>query len=638
MRASSAAGLLPATGRSGFRRIGLTLIAAIASLVVADAASAGKFAISNGAEWREIRNQVDAANFLRNATFGPTLEEIDTLATRIGQVGRLAAFEEWIDNEFAKPVGSHMDTTLSMIATDGYEPTTRTANILRYRNHAWWELAVKGDDQLRQRVAWALIQICVTSRHVNSGNDPGPDGDGNARWLGTVDYYDKLVDGAFGNYRDILTDVSYHPVMGLYLSHLRNRKADPNTGRFPDENYAREVMQLFSIGVNELAPNGNVRTQLDSVTGNRIPQETYTNEDIKTFARVFTGLAYAPNPDQPDNFWSTNRMLKPMKMYDREHDTDEKVLLGGTVLPAGQTGDQDVSDALDNLFEHPNCGPFIARRLIQRLVRSNPSKAYIYRVQSVFNDNGAGVRGDMKAVVKAILMDREAINSVRKKKVYATVDGQRQLVSAWFMGKGTEFSRLREPVVRHAAFVRAYENGSDHPSGQLRMDSRTWATVQGPYESPSVFNFYLPDHKPQGDFINATPSRRLPDRQMYAPEFQIMNSVSANELANMFQWDVEDRELDYNHWVNSETRDPVKIALDFSIEESLAADPANHQLLMEHLDLLIAGGTMDEDNKQAIITQLNAPDLWQNDPRLTEYRTEMAIQLMLIGPDGAIQR
>ena len=614
-----------------------SVMATIVAVTASDA-FAGQFAVSRGREWQAVRNQVDAAQFLQKTTFGPTLEEIDALAARIKQVGRLEAYDEWLEAEFAKPVGSHLDMTLGMIATDGYTPSTRDAYIQRYRQNAWWELAVTGDDQLRQRVAWALIQILVTSRWTESGDDVGPDADGTPAWLGTIDYYDMLVENAFGNYRDILEHATYHPVMGQYLSHVRNQKADPSIGRYPDENFAREIMQLFTIGTVRLNQNGTIRMQTDPISGARVPQEAYGNDRIKAMARVFTGLGYAADPNAPDNFWTWNRMSRPMKMYDAEHDTGVKRLLLGVTLPAGQSGDDDIAAALDNLFSHPNVGPFLARRLIQRLVYSNPSKGYIYRVAAAFQDNGQGVRGDMKAVIKAIYLDNEAINCFRRLKVYETIDGERQLVAAQFKGRGTEYSKLREPVLRQTAFYRAYQNGSDHPSGQLRMDARSWVTQQAPYESPSVFNYYLPNHRPAGDFAAATPSGRIPNGELYGPEFQLMNSSTANDVANMFLWDVSAQKVQFSHYVNEQTQDKVAIDLDFSIEEQLAADPADHPLLMEHLDLLLCAGTMHEANKQDVLTQLNAPDLYQNDPQLAEFRAEMAILLLLVGPDGALQR
>lgn len=600
------------------------LIAAGLSLCMVSA-EAATFPVADQAELKILRNRIRASHFLSRATFGPTKADIDSLATRIGQIGYRRAAEEWIDAQFGLAEGLHEPLAEQMVLDDGFQATQSGINVSRYRQHAWWHNAIAAEDQLRQRVAWALAQIVVVSRSGSGFNFQGPGSQGQAQWLGLADYYDMLVRNSFGNYRDVLQDVSYHPIMGIYLSHLRNRKANPEIGRFPDENYAREVMQLFSIGVNELRLNGTVKTHRRGPQKG-LPIETYTNEDIKAFARVFTGLGYGGG----SNFWAPRTYDLPMEMYENEHDQEEKVLLNGTVLPAGQTGDQDVSDALDNLFNHPNCAPFIARRLIQRLVKSNPSKGYIRRVARKFNDNGEGVRGDMQAVVKQILLDGEARRSVRFRRILDESQLPKRVpVALEVYTRGTEWSRLREPVVRYAAMIRAFDPTNDYPTGRFMIQQQVNNLGQAPYYSPSVFNFYLPDHIPQGDLLGYEASKRIPGRKLFAPEFQILTSVIANRLPNRFRWDIVDQKVDYT-LINNSTAGRIEtdIFLDFADELALAeTDPA---ALVDHLSVLLCQGTMS-DQAKAVITAAITEE--SSNP---EHRAEMAILTTLTSPACAI--
>ena len=243
-----------------------------------------------------------ASAFLLRTTFGPTMEEIDQLSDRISTLGTVPAYTEWIDQQLLVPASGHKRLAKQMEVDDREhfywdpaDPNLENIAQSRYKHYAWWHLTVTAPDQLRQRMAWALSQIFVVSTIGNSiFNDRNPDMSGDGRWLGISDYYDQMVNNAFGNYRNLIETVTLHPVMGRYLSHVRNPKGD-GTSVFPDENYAREVMQLFSIGLNELNIDGT--WQLD---GNSNPIATYDNETIKSFARVFTGLSYEPNTPTPN--------------------------------------------------------------------------------------------------------------------------------------------------------------------------------------------------------------------------------------------------------------------------------------------------------------------------------------------------
>ena len=264
---------------------------------------------------------------------------------------------------------------------------------------SFWRSALAADDALRQRVAFALSQIFVVSLNdANVSQHP----------RGVASYFDVLGRNAFGNFRTLLEDVTLHPMMGLYLSHLRNRG---DSDRVPDENYAREVMQLFTIGVHQLNQDGT--RVLD---GSGQPVETYNNDDVTGIAKAFTGWSWAGPDTETSRFngggspSNPNRNIEPMQPYPQYHSEAAKTFLGGT-CSAGTMPRVSLTCALDRLFMHSNVGPFIGRQLIQRLVTSNPSPAYVARVAAAFADNGQGVRGDMKAVLRRILLDPEARNA-----------------------------------------------------------------------------------------------------------------------------------------------------------------------------------------------------------------------------------
>ena len=454
-----------------------TVLAAL--LLLSASASAGTFSTTAARDSGAIQARAEAAQFLSYATFGPTINDIDALAGRIARVGRQRALEEWIDTQFAVPATYHKALARQMVEADGFAPDRDDIGVSRYRDYAWRHAAIAAKDQLRQRMAWALAQIFVVNESGERFNNADIDASGEPRWLGLPDYYDVLVRNAFGSYRDVLGEVTLHPVMGVFLSHVNNSKGDTSLGLFPDENYAREVMQLFSIGLYELNADGTSRR---NARGEYL--ETYDNDDIESMARVFTGLTFAGEY----RFRARKNYLQAMQMIEEEHDKGEKILFDGTVLPAGQTGMQDVHMALDHLFYHDNVGPFLAQRLIQRFVKSNPSGSYIKRVADAFADNSQGVRGDFKAVIKAVLLDPEVWAS----QVYTPVKTPSGLR---ITPASIEDTRLREPVIRYTAFIRAFNPSSDHPSGRFLVPSNYSVMNQAPYRAPSVFNFYRPDYQ-----------------------------------------------------------------------------------------------------------------------------------------------
>lgn len=456
-------------------------------------------------------SRMEAHRFLVQATFGPTDGEIK----RLLEFGYSAnGYERWIDAQIAKPV------SLQLPATIAFVPDPRPMDFGPDRPHqarveTWFKNALQGEDQLRQRMAWALSQIMVVS------------GTNALLFLpfATADFYDMLARNAFGNYRKLLEDVTLHPAMGVYLSMLGNQKAVEGTNIRPDENYAREMMQLFSIGLVQLNIDGSVR--LDA-QGQPIP--TYDQDTIRGFARVFTGWRWdCPAYLVPGacNFDTANmdgwpvenfNQSKPMRLYADQHEPGTKkvlnypgVALPNATIPANQGGARDLKDALDNVFNHPNVGPFISKQLIQKLVTSNPSPGYVQRVAEKFNNDGRGTRGNLEAVVKAILLDPEA----------------RQTPSGQTMGK------VKEPLLRLTQLWRAYD--AKAPSGKVSTSSFCCPVAgsspvhifgQSPGESPSVFNFYSPFYAPPGEIAEAG---------LVAPELQLANENLHTQMGWFFR-------------------------------------------------------------------------------------------------------
>ena len=531
---------------------------------------------------------LETSRFLSQATFGADLETIRTVSE--------LDFEDWIDAQFDEPMRSMLEETQNVWGEvlDWYFLNGGDSSEVDFQrpywntfNYAWWNLNLTNSDELRQRVALALSEIFVVSLITDLG--------GNA--FGLSSYYDVLARNAFGNYRDLLLDVTLHPCMGFYLSHLNNPRAIPEANIHPDENYAREVQQLFSIGLYELNQDGSRKT---NAQGEWIP--TYGQVQIKEFAKVFTGLglgAVMPNMyiDEPEFFVGIYLadMTVPMKMYEEWHQQGQKNLLKGFVVPAGQTGMEDINDAIDNLFNHPNVAPFIGKQLIQRLVTSNPSPGYVSRVAAAFNDNGQGVRGDMKAVIKAILLDPEA----------------RTCEAIQDPGSG----KLREPFVRYTHFAHAMELEQYYGRYWNAGYGFYLATGQMPLASPSVFNFFLPEFRPNG---------AIADAGLVGPEFQIHNSRTSLEFINQVNdWSVW--QYMFGSW---ESGDPYTTVVLDELEE-LARDP---EVLVNHLDRVFTHGALSEQTR-TIIKEAIEPFIW-GDYRYD--RARLALYLILISPDYAI--
>lgn len=430
----------------------------------------------------------EAARFLTQATFGPTEADIDHLMA-IG-------YEAWLNEQFEAPA-----PTLSHQAYwEMRNAALNTANPGHGAGadelvHSFWAHALAGPDQLRQRLAFALSEIFVVSWADSCGAD-------NIR--GVASYLDMLGRQAFGSYRSLLESVTLHPVMGCYLSHLRNQKEDPTTGRVPDENFAREIMQLFSIGLYELQPDGSLK-----LGSNGQPVETYSADDIAGLAKVFTGWSWdCPTWPQEGCFlWGEGRsdgsatgrqFVNNMRPYSRYHSSSEKRFLGVTIEASTffPSPEGDLNVALNTLARHPNVGPFIGRQLIQRLVTSNPSKAYVQRVAAAFNQSG----GSMRELVRAVLLDPEARNTTAAL-------------------SSTNFGKVREPILKLSAVLRGVGVHSD-TGYYLVSPTQEPATAlnQAPMRSPSVFNFFRPGFVPSN---SATANAGL-----VAPEMQLVHETS----------------------------------------------------------------------------------------------------------------
>ncbi len=543
--------------------------------------------------------RAEAARFLTQATFGPTEADIE----RVMQIG----YGPWIDEQLALPAVSHRAWF------DARDAQIKAADA---NKNAWqdqfyesfWKQAITGPDQLRQRTVFALSQIFVISM---VGSDVGDHPRGVAAWL------DMLGSDGLGTYRQLLEAVSTHPLMGIYLSHMRNQRADPRTGRVPDENYAREVMQLFSIGLVELNEDGSARTD-----SNGRVIETYTPADISGLAQVFTGFSWSC-PNWPDNncfFWGNadgasdpDRSFNRMLGYPQYHSKEEKRFLGA-VVPAQALPDPQASlrVALDALAAHPNVGPFIGRQLIQRLVTSNPSPTYVRDVARVFANNGAGVRGDMKALVKAVLMHPEA-------RLTSNTSG-----------------KLRAPMLKFSAYLRAFPHSSD--SGHFRVfntDNPGQALGQAPLRAPSVFNFYRPGY--------VAPGTAAATAGLVAPELQGANETTAAGYVNFMRDNVAYGVGHWNGVINGVTLNRNDLQPDFSAELALAGDAT--ALTAHVVDKLVVGQATTALKAEIAdaVGRINLPALnssasnRQQVDSARRNRVNAALLLTLASPEFAVQ-
>ncbi len=459
-----------------------------------------------------------ARRFLEQAAFGPTPSDAANLQT--------LGYQGWLNQQFA------------MGAVSNFNPEAGSSQ--GGMSQQFLVNAVMNPDQLRQKVAFALSQIFVTSINTIIWNDS------------MIPYEQMLLSDAFTNYRQIMGDVTLSPTMGQYLNMANNAMANPASGTVANENYAREVMQLFSVGTTLLNPDGT--PQFDA---NNLLIPAYSQSTISETARVFTGWTYLPSSGGVQ--WGDYiNPAGPMVPFPAQHDMGSKQLLNGYLEPAGLSPLQDLNNTLDNIFNHPNVGPFVGKLLIQHLVKSNPSPAYVQRVAAAFANNGGGVRGDMKAVITAILLDPEA---------RANDNGGNDLATD---------GHLQEPVLFITGMVRAF-------GGSMALNNYFgWDLVnlsQDIYNAPSVFNYYSPSFVPPGSTV-------------MGPEFQIDTPDSsvyrANMVANLF-----------SSWSNPVLNYGAGTNIDVTPFVALSPNPST---LVAALDLTLTHGAMPAAMKQDIVT------------------------------------
>lgn len=545
------------------------------------------------------------SRFLMQATLGVNYATIK----QVSETG----IENWLNTQLNMPVKSHQTFESStrniwqhfrhkLLDKHGEAAINGEGNnpALPYKwyfHMAWWQHTLASHDELlRQRVAQALSEILVISDNSALELDA----------VGMASFYDLLYNHAFGNYAELLYDVSLHPCMGVYLSHMNNRKADPAQHIHPDENYAREVMQLFSIGLYELNPDGSRKTGPDGQ-----PVATYDNTDIKQLARVFTGLkahsyqhewntgAWDPSyngaavgfDDGVEKSWKTVpfvNMTQPMVIEEAYHDSQPMQLLKGHLqLPGNQSGTQEIRSTINALVSHPSTAPFIARHLINQLVTSNPSPAYVKAVAAKF-----GSKGDLKAVVREIL-SWPLQNPVSK----ASFISAYQEPGNHSATKEIQSQKLKAPLLRVTQLLRGFN--ASNQSGRLWLigDDIQAQLQQHPLSSPTVFNFYKPDFVPHGP---------LERRGLVAPEFELLTSATAISYVNMlYYWFFADYYPAVSSQISTQPGihnvaklDPDRLAanpadkltLDFSTEQALAR-AGRYDELIDRMSLLLTGKT-----------------------------------------------
>lgn len=504
-------------------------------------------------------SKMDAYRILEQTTFGARLKDIEGISD--------TSPEAWIDSQMALPA-TFLSDGLNKSENDRWN---------EYIN-VWWRHAVNADDQLRQRVAFALSEIFVVSAQGALGEEQ----------VALANYYDLLLRHSFGNYRDLIEEITLNPVMGEYLSMKGNQKPDPEENLRPDENYARELLQLFSIGLSMLNDDG---TTINDAGG--VPLPTYDQDDVEAFAHVFTGWHFA----NAEHFrWPKNKdFINPMVAWPEYHDTNEKNLLNGFVSPAGQSAQQDLTDALDNIANHQNIGPFIVKQLITKLVTSNPTPGYVSDVVQVFNKNASGERGNFGSTVKAMLMHKEARQG--------------------HLSNPETFGKTKEPLLRITQVWRAFDpTDGIHPEFNYAWVSDE--LQQAPLASPSVFNFFTPDFSQPG---------AIRDSGLVSPEFEILDESSMVSMTSRL---LSNTLWSHNYKVSG---DGHRIAINIDREMDMEHD---REALLDHLDLLLLGGRMSSELRQEVSNLMDQRD-YNN---AESQRIAEAIFLIISSPEAAVQQ
>ena len=577
----------PATAREDVQQAGAgtTAVAAAASAAALLAACGGGTGSSDppplvvvplpaeqvgAVRFARASSDEDAARFLQQAQFSSTRDEINAV--------RGDSYAMWLARQYQTPQGP---TGWSWLESQGYGivDSNQWYFSTRPAGYMLWNQLLSGPDPMRKRMALALSEFFVSSMSSAAFT---------WRSHAYASWWDMLVRNAFGNYRQLLEDVTLHPAMGYFLNTKGNRKED-GKGRVPDENYSREVMQLFTIGLVNLNLDG---------TSQGTP--SYTEDDVSNLARVFTGYDFDRsdgvrlNRPGGGTIETKDFARKPMWRKASDHSTLE-ARFRGAVVPANTPAPEALRIALDALFNHPNVGPFFARQMIQRLVTSNPSPAYVARVARRFNDNGAGIRGDLQAVWTAILLDDEARGPDN--------------LSAPSAGK------LREPMVRFIQWARTFSASSSN--GRWLLDDLSGSLGQSPLRSPSVFNFFRPGYVP--------PSTSLAQAGATAPEFQIVNETTVSAYLNFMQSTIE-RGLGTSN----------NVTANYSRELALVTDA---RALVDHLCLTLAAGQVSDASRTIMVNALNARAITANSSATDRNRRVWAAVLMVMGcPEYLVQK
>jgi uncharacterized protein (DUF1800 family) len=564
------------------------------------ATSADLIATVNGTPPTPVVIPPDAARFLQQATFGPTDADIRHLS--------MIGYEAWLNEQFniaetlQEPAVEQavMVANRPCAAADAkcnagiFEQNSSNDNLVQGQ---FWQAALSGSDELRERVKYSLSQLFVISSNNSTPIQSMPRGE--------ASYYDMLGKDAFGNFRKLLQDVTLSPMMGQFLNMLGNDKGNATTD--PDENYAREVMQLFTIGLWQLNDDG---TQKLDAKGN--PSPTFSNVDVKGLAAVFTGFSWTIPGDDTDRAWSNccvyvgpghGEELLPMQSFAGHHSTRQKQFLG-VIIPASGTSDPDgdLELALDTIFHHPSLPPFFSKQMIQHLVTSNPSPAYVSRVARVFKNDGTGVRGNLQAVISAILLDPEARDTAS-----ATANPQ--------------YGKVREPLLRYTEWARAF-------TAQSRNASYNTGSTEDPIygfgemwlRSPTVFNWFSPGYTPPG-----TP---IATDNLLAPEMQIANVSTVVGFINSMQGAIG----------ASQTQGP-DVFSSYAEEMRLAATPDR---LMDRINLLLMSGQMSNSLYNAIEGAVTSIPIPSSDQKAINAallsRVQTAVYLTVASPDFAAQQ
>ncbi len=520
-------------------------------------------------------SQNDATRLLEQATFGPTSADL----TQLTSTGVDSYLSAQIATKATGYTGfAYVPHTADVTCKNDPTAPTSAASLCARDNYSlfqvqrqFFENALTAPDQLRQRVAFALSQIMVVS------------GIEIYEAYGMAAYQNMLLADAFGNFRDLINDVTLSPVMGNYLDMANNDQPNAARGTEPNENYARELMQLFTIGLYELNADGT--QQLDS-QGKPIP--TYDQTVVQGYAHLFTGWTHAPRPAATSNWTNPINYESPMVSFATHHDTTAKALLNGQSAPSGGAPEADLKIGLDAIFNHPNVGPFVGKQLIQHLVTGNPSPAYVARVTAIFNNNGQGVRGDLAAVVRAILTDPEARGDSKS---------------------DADYGHLREPALYITSALRSLGGQSDG----VYLRSQASALGQNIFTAPSVFNFYPPDYLAPGTTVTA-------------PEFAIQNAATALARANFIY------QLVYGGGAAADTTVTGSTGTSMSLA-SLVTQAVTDSSLLNSLNTTLMHGALDTNTSNTIAAALDG--MGTSDPTA---RAQMGAYLLTVSPQYQIQR